>query len=83
MQTMKEDKHRRQGAGSRESDTERCEQMTYHIGQGYSVLGNYQGDVKGGFDGGLIPTGKSSASVCGLKEKKKEAVRREGFFIYL
>lgn len=44
--------------------------MTYHIGQGNSVLGNYQSDVKGGFNGGLVPTGKSSAGISGLKETR-------------
>lgn len=58
----------------------RCEQMTYHIGQGDSVLGNYQSDVKGGFNGGLVPTGKSSAGISGLKEtrgRKKNFLKLE------
>lgn len=42
---------------------------TYHIWQGYSVLGNYQSDVKGGFDSWLIPTGESSASIRGLEKQ--------------
>lgn len=40
---------------------------TYHIWQGYSVLGNYQSDVKGGFDRWLVPAGESSASIRGLE----------------
>lgn len=51
---------------------------TYHIWQGYSVLGNYQSDVKGGFDSWLIPTGESSASIRGLEKQGCEGQRGKG-----
>lgn len=51
---------------------------TYHIWQGYSVLGNYQSDVKGGFDSWLIPTGESSASIRGLEKQGHEGQRGKG-----
>lgn len=44
---------------------------TYHVWQGHPVLGNYQGDVEGGFDGWLVPAGERSAGVCGLRRGQR------------
>lgn len=52
----------------------------YHIWQGNPVLGDYQSDVKGGFNGWFIPTRKSSAGISGLEEEGKHTQRKQETF---
>lgn len=54
-------------SGSLEALRQEWTHDTYHIWQGYAVLGNYQSDVKGGFNRRLVPAGESSASIRGLE----------------
>lgn len=48
---------------------------THHVGQGYSLLGNDQSDIKGGFDGWFVPAGESSAGIGGLVWGDKTLLR--------
>lgn len=48
---------------------------SHHVWQGYSLLGNDQSDIKGGFDGWFIPAGESSAGIGSLVWGEKTPLR--------
>ena len=51
--------------------------VQYHVGEGHSVFGHHQGDIKGSLVGGFIPTGEGSTGISGLG-KEGERRGREG-----
>ena len=52
--------------------------VQYHVGEGHSVLGHHQGNIKGRLMGGFIPTGEGSTGIsCLGKEGERRGERRE------
>ena len=51
--------------------------VQYHVGEGHSVLGHHQGDIKGSLVSGFIPTGEGSTGISGLGKEGERRGREE------
>ena len=52
--------------------------VQYHVGEGHSVLGHHQGDIKGCLVSGFIPTGEGSTGISCLGKEGERGEERRG-----